>query len=319
MLRNFFLVLLCVSIVLRSKKRKNALYYYYYPEAPYSAIALLLPQGAEGMRELWGASSILSWASSPHALSASLPPSLPSLHPPPPPVTNYACLGRRNAELVPQGGKERHPRSIHRHSLQKCHPQAPIQAQDAVFSNHRRAGSTDRRGRWRRRSVRVRTMPSAVRHHVTLATPPPTHTPTFFSLMCRCHEASLDHVTGVKRKLINSPSEPYHTYALSVSREEGRQDAKSSAPPRARVTERDLQRKAELQRDPTPSFDAARRETRSPRTQKRRFRCPECCGATAWTSLGRDCACHVSLLPASFAIGLSELPPRLQRWYHTQQ
>ena len=55
MLRKFFLVLLCVSIVLRSKKRKNALYYYYYPEAPYSAIALLLPQGAEGMRELWGA------------------------------------------------------------------------------------------------------------------------------------------------------------------------------------------------------------------------------------------------------------------------
>ena len=172
-----------------------------------------------------GCSSILSWASSPHALSASLPPSLPSLHPPPPPVTNYACLGRRNAELVPQGGKERHPRSIHRHSLQKCHPQAPIQAQDAVFSNHRRAGSTDRRGRWRRRSIRVHTMASAVRHHVTLTTPPPTPTPTFiFSLMCRCHEASLDHVTGVKRKLISSPSESYHIYKLSVSREEGRQE-----------------------------------------------------------------------------------------------
>jgi hypothetical protein len=84
-----------------------------------------------------------------------------------------------------------------------------------VFSNHRRAGSADRRGRWRRRSVGVGTIASAVRHTLR-------HTPTF-SLMCRCHEASLDHVTGVKRKLISSPGEPYHTCTLSVSREEGRQ------------------------------------------------------------------------------------------------
>lgn len=56
------------------------------------------------------------------------------------------ALRRGNAEHVPQGGKERHSGSIHRHSLQQRDPQAPIQAQKAVVTNYRRAGAANGRG-----------------------------------------------------------------------------------------------------------------------------------------------------------------------------